>query len=72
VTAQWARSFQQKEHVMLKIEPYNRDTDADPAASFATDDEIAIADRLRHQLEERYLAPSASSSPSPVRTSNGD
>jgi hypothetical protein len=57
---------------MLKIEPYNQNSDADPAPSFATDAEIAIADRLRHQLEERYLAPSASSSPSPVRTSDAD
>jgi hypothetical protein len=53
---------------MLKIELYNHDTNGDPAVSFATDAEIELADRLRHQLEERYLAPSA---PLPVRSSEG-
>ena len=48
---------------MLKIELYNHDNDGDPPASFATDAEIEIADQLRHQLEERYLAPSAPYSP---------
>ncbi len=48
---------------MLKIELYNRDSSGEPAASFATDAEIEIADQLRRQLEERYLAPSAPSSP---------
>ena len=49
---------------MLKIELYNHGSSGEPAASFATDAEIEIADRLRHLLEERYLAPSAPSSPS--------
>jgi len=53
---------------MLKFELYNHDTNGDPAASFATDAEIALADQLRHQLEERYLAPS---SPLPVRSREG-
>ena len=44
---------------MTKPEPDNHDTDVDPAPTFATDAEIQIADQLRHQLEERYLAPSA-------------
>ncbi len=48
---------------MLKIELYNRDASGEPAASFATDAEIEIAEQLRHQLEQRYLAPSATSSP---------
>lgn len=47
---------------MLKIEQDNN-TYSDPAASFATDAEIEIADQLRHQLEERYLTPSVGSSP---------
>ena len=51
---------------MLNIELYNDDSNGEPAASFATDAEIEIADRLRHQLEERYLAPSARYSPSQV------
>jgi len=54
---------------MLKIKLYNLATNGDPAVCFATDAEIAIADQLRHQLEERYLAPSAPSSPLPVRSS---
>jgi hypothetical protein len=49
---------------MLKIELYNHGSSGEPAASFATDAEIEIAEQLRHQLEERYLAPSSSSSPS--------
>jgi hypothetical protein len=40
---------------MVKTEPYNHDISGDPLGTFATDDEIAIADQLRHQLEERYL-----------------
>lgn len=56
---------------MLKIELYNHDNNGDPAVSFATDAEIEIADQLRHQLEEKYLAPSAPSSPLQVRSSEG-
>jgi hypothetical protein len=48
---------------MLKIAPYNHDSGGEPAAAFATDAAIRMADQLRHQLEERYLAPSASSPP---------
>jgi len=44
---------------MLTIDLHNHDTNSDPAPSFATDAEIELADQLRHQLEERYLAPSA-------------
>ena len=51
---------------MLKIEPHNYNTGGDPAPIFATDAEIEIAEQLRHQLEERYLAPSAA--PSRVRS----
>jgi hypothetical protein len=47
-----------KRRVMMKPEPQNHDTSGDPIPTFATDAEIEIADRLRHQLEERYLAPS--------------
>jgi hypothetical protein len=54
---------------MLKIELYNHDTSGDPAVRFATDSEIEIADQLRRQLEERYLAPSAPSSQLQVRSS---
>jgi hypothetical protein len=53
---------------MLEVELHNRDTNGDPAARFATATEIEIAEKLRHQLEERYLAPSAPSSPLHVRS----
>lgn len=43
---------------MLQIKPYNQDTSGEPVVTFATDAEIAIADQLRHRLEQRYLAPS--------------
>jgi len=44
---------------MLKAEPYNPATNAEPEVRFATDAEIETADQLRRQLEERYLIPSA-------------
>ena len=44
---------------MLEVELHNRDTSGDPAARFATATEVEIAEQLRHQLEERYLAPSS-------------
>ena len=44
---------------MVKTELHNRDASAEPAPSFATDAEIALAEQLRHQLEERYFGPSA-------------
>ena len=56
---------------MLKIELYIHGTSGNPATSFATDDEIKLAERLRHQLEERYLVPSAPSSNLQVRSSKG-
>jgi hypothetical protein len=56
---------------MLKIELHNRGTNEDPLPIFATSAEIEIAEQLRHQLEERYLAPSAPSSPLQVRSSEG-
>jgi hypothetical protein len=57
---------------MLKIELHNHDANGDPAPSFATDAEIEIAEKLRHQLEERYLAPSAPYAALRVRLSEGD
>jgi hypothetical protein len=56
---------------MPKIELYNRDGGSEPAVNFATCAEIALADQLRHQLEERYLARSAPASPSQERSSDG-
>ncbi len=48
---------------MHKAELHNNDANSDPAPCFATDAEIEIADRLRHQLEERYLAPRVDTPP---------
>ena len=56
---------------MLESELHNHDTDGDPAAIYATEDEIAIADQLRHRLEELYFASSATSLPSRMRSSEG-
>ena len=57
---------------MLKVELYNHDINVDPAPSFATDAEIEFADQLRHQLEDRYLAPSAPSTTLPVCSRESD
>lgn len=43
---------------MVKIELQNYDTGSDPAPRYATDAEIALAEQLRHQLEERYFGSS--------------
>ena len=56
---------------MLTTERYNRKPDGDPPATFATDVEIEIAGRLRHQLEQRYLGHSEESPPLPARSSSG-
>jgi hypothetical protein len=56
---------------MLKTELNNHEANDDPPASFATDAEIEIADELRRQLEERYLARSETLPPLPANPSNG-
>ncbi len=53
---------------MYRIELHNSDSNSDPAPSFATDAEIEFAERLRHQLEERYLAPAAAAAPLQTRS----
>ena len=43
---------------MPKIESHNDgDTGAEPAPRFATGAEIELAQKLRNQLEQRYLRP---------------
>jgi hypothetical protein len=54
---------------MLAIELQNAEPDVDSPARFAADADIELADRLRRQLEERYLARSA---PLQTRSSEGD
>ena len=56
---------------MLKIELHNQGTNADPVPCFTTNAEIELAEQLRHQLEERWLAPSAPPQPLPAPRSNG-
>ena len=48
---------------MPKIELHNYETGVEPAPRFPSDAEIALAEQLRHQLEERYLGASAALSP---------
>jgi hypothetical protein len=55
---------------MLNTELNNHEASDDPAATFATDAEIEIADQLRRQLEERYLARCETLPPLPSRPSN--
>ena len=56
---------------MVKVEPHIHEPDADPPAAFATDAEIEIAERLRRQLELRYLTGSEAS-PSLAVAANDD
>ena len=46
---------------VMKIAPYTP-TGSEPTPQFATDAEVAFAQWLRHQLEERYLGQSATTS----------
>jgi hypothetical protein len=47
---------------MLKIEISDSHVGSDPSPQFATDAEVAFAQWLRHQLEQRYLGESAAGS----------
>ena len=47
---------------MLKIAMSDSQVGSDPSPQFATDAEVAFAQWLRHQLEQRYLGESASDS----------
>jgi hypothetical protein len=38
---------------------HHPDTSVEPTPTFASDAEMALAEQLRHQLEERYLGQSA-------------
>ena len=51
---------------MVKIELHNHGTNGDSVPCFTTSAEIEIAEQLRHQLEERWLAPSALPPPLPA------
>lgn len=57
---------------MLRIELHNHDANSDPTPNFTTDADIELAVQLRHQIEERYLAPSAPYSPMCVDLGEGD
>jgi hypothetical protein len=53
---------------MLKNESHYYDTSVEPAPRFATSADIALAEQLRHQLEERYFGPAAAHSAEPTRS----
>jgi hypothetical protein len=44
---------------MLKIELHSPDAGLEPVPQYASDADIALAQRLRRQLEERYFGSSA-------------
>jgi hypothetical protein len=54
---------------MVETELYKDDAYSDPAAAYATDAEVAIADLLRHRLEELYFSSSTPSLPARVHAS---
>jgi hypothetical protein len=45
--------------IMLKGDSHNHDASIEPAPSFASEADIALAQQLRRQLEERYFGSSA-------------
>ncbi len=47
---------------MVNIELRNYDASGEPAPMYATDADIALAEQLRQQLEERYFGASAAQS----------
>jgi hypothetical protein len=55
---------------MRKNQSRDHDAIVEPAPLYASDAEIELAQRLRHQLEERYLGPSETLSP--LRDRKGD
>jgi hypothetical protein len=56
---------------MLKTEVQDHDINGDPAPNVASDADIEIAERLRRQLEERYLVGFAAPAPSKAIPSVG-
>jgi len=44
---------------MVKNDLRNRDDSIEPAPQYASDADIALAQKLRHQLEQRYFGSSA-------------
>ena len=53
---------------MLKNESHNHDAGAEPSPRFATAADIALAEQLRSQLEERYFGAAAAHSSSAPRS----
>jgi hypothetical protein len=56
---------------MPKIQLHNPETSVEPVPRFPSDAEVALAEQLRHQLEERYLGPPAAPSPVQARSDEG-
>jgi hypothetical protein len=44
--------------MMVKIESHSHDAGIEPAPSYASDADIALAQQLRRKLEERYFGSS--------------
>jgi len=57
---------------MTESEPENHGTNGDPVVAFATDAEIALADRLRHRLEQRFLARSMRNDAGPTEPAEAE
>jgi len=55
---------------MRKNQLPDREASVEPAPLYASDADIELAQRLRRQLEQRYLGPSEA--PSPLRYRKGD
>jgi len=53
---------------MVKIDLHNHDGSVEPAPQYASEADIALAQKLRHQLEERYFGSSAEHPPSEPRS----
>jgi hypothetical protein len=56
---------------MPNAQLHNADTQVEPTPTFASDAEVALAEQLRHQLEEQYLGTSAASSRSQAQSDQG-
>jgi len=56
--------------MMRKNQLPDREASVEPAPLYASDADIELAQRLRRQLEQRYLGPSEA--PSPLHYRKGD
>ncbi len=57
---------------MLKNESQRRETDAEISPAYSTSADIAFAEKLRRELEERYFGPSAGNPTATPRPGDAD